>query len=204
MKFRLHPILIPLFLFLFVTGNLSIYTLIFISLLLHELGHLIAARLTGMRVRSCTIMPYGGELVISNKYIATRKNRIILALGGPIATSLLLLIGMTLSFPGDDLLVRIQVTLLALNLLPVLPFDGGQVLSALLEKKGFAEETRAWMLLYSILFFAVAMVYLYFFLPDSLLYLFLALFLFLQNIASFRFRKYEAALIKLKLKGLTK
>ena len=37
------------------------YALIFVSLLIHEAGHLLAAYLTGMRVRSCTIMPYGGE-----------------------------------------------------------------------------------------------------------------------------------------------
>ena len=41
--------------------------------LLHEVGHLIAAKLTGMRVRSCTIMPYGGELVIPGRHIAPKK-----------------------------------------------------------------------------------------------------------------------------------
>ena len=46
-----------------------------------------------MRVRSCTIMPYGGEIVIWNRHIASRKNRFIVALGGPLATILLLFIG---------------------------------------------------------------------------------------------------------------
>ena len=62
MKFRLHPVLLPLFLFLIITGGLSVYALIFLSLLIHEAGHLVAAYFAGMRVRSCTIMPYGGEL----------------------------------------------------------------------------------------------------------------------------------------------
>lgn len=194
MKFRLHPILIPVFLFLLITGNVSIYTLIFISLLFHEVGHLVAAKLTGMRVKSCTIMPYGGELVISNKYIARRKNRIILALGGPLATTLLLIVGLTLTFPGNALFVRIQLALLALNLLPILPFDGGQVVTALFEKKGFEHEIRTWMLAYSILFLTGTMIFLYFYLPNSLPYLALALFLFIQNVASYRYRKYEAAL----------
>ena len=73
MKFRLHPVLLPFFLFLIVTGSISMYALIFISLLIHEAGHLLAAYLTGMRVRSCTIMPYGGELVISNRHMAPEK-----------------------------------------------------------------------------------------------------------------------------------
>lgn len=200
MRFRLHPILIPVFLFLMMSGNLAIYMLIFISLLIHELGHLLAAKLLGMHVRACTIMPYGGELVIPNKYIAQKKKRIILALGGPLATLLLLLIGLTLTFPSQNLFIRIQVALLFLNLLPVLPLDGGQVLSALLEKKGSEVGTRTAMLLYSILFISVAIIILYFYLPNSLPYLLLAAFLLIQNIASFRFRKYEAALLKLKLK----
>lgn len=200
MKFRLHPILIPVFLFLIMSGNLAIYTLIFISLLVHELGHLLAAKLLGMHVRACTIMPYGGELVIPNKYIAKRKKRIILAMGGPLATLLLLLIGLTLTFPSQHLFIRIQVALLLLNLLPVLPLDGGQVLSALLERKGTEMASRSIMLIYSILFFSVATILLYFYLPRSLPYLFLASFLLIQNIASFRYRKYEAALLKLKLK----
>lgn len=204
MKFRLHPVLIPLFLFLIVSGNLSIYTLIFMSLLIHESGHLIAARMTGMRVRSCTIMPYGGELILSNQYIASRKNRIIVALSGPLATAILLFIGLLISFPGDELFVRIQLALLALNLLPILPFDGGQVLTAFLETKGFEYETRTIMLSYSMLFFAFSIIFLLFLLPKSLPYLLLALFLFMQNIAAFRFRKYEAALIKLKASRLTK
>ena len=86
MKFRLHPVLLPFFLFLIVTGGISIYVIIFISLLIHEAGHLLAANLTGMRVRSCTIMPYGGEIVISNRHMAPRKDRLIVALGGPLAT----------------------------------------------------------------------------------------------------------------------
>ncbi len=76
MKFRLHPVLLPFFLFLIMTGSISIYALIFVSLLIHEAGHLIAAYLTGMRVRSCTIMPYGGEIVIWNRHLAPRRERL--------------------------------------------------------------------------------------------------------------------------------
>ena len=61
-------------------GGLSMYVLIFVSLLVHEVGHLLAAYLTGMRVRSCTIMPYGGELVIANR-IWHRKKRIFCTWG---------------------------------------------------------------------------------------------------------------------------
>lgn len=198
MKFRLHPILLPVFLFLMVTGGLSIYALIFISLLFHEVGHLIAAKLMGMRVRSCTIMPYGGELIIPGRLLAPKKNRLLVALGGPVATTILLVFALLISFPGDDLFIRIQVALLLLNLLPILPLDGGQALSAVLETKGLEHNTRIAMLVYSILFLAIAILLLFIHLPTTIPYLLLALFLFLQNIAAYRFRKYEKAFIELK------
>lgn len=204
MKFRLHPILLPLFLFLLISGNLPIYTFIFISLLIHELGHLIAARATGMHVRSCTIMPYGGELVIPGRYTARRKNRILVALGGPGATILLLIFSLLIPFPGAELFLRIQIALLGLNLLPVLPLDGGQVLSALLESKGTEHSTRVAMLVYSIVFFSVTLAALLLSLPATIAYVLLILFLLIQNITAFRFRKYEKAFINLKLNRLTK
>ena len=203
MKFRLHPIMIPVLLFLMATGGLSVYALIFISLLLHEIGHLVAAKLTGMRVRSCTIMPYGGELVIPGRLLASKKNRLIVAMGGPIATLLLLLFAILVSFPGDVLFIRIQVALLVLNLFPILPLDGGQALSAILETEGNDFSTRTIMLVSSIAFLMAVILFLSFYLPSTILYISLALFLLIQNIFTYRFRKYEKAFIDFKLNRLT-
>jgi stage IV sporulation protein FB len=196
-------VLLPFFLFLIVTGGLSVYVLIFISLLIHEAGHLMAAHHTGMRVRSCTIMPYGGELVIANRNLAPKKDRLIVALGGPLATSILLLFAMIIQFPGDEQVIRIQVALLLLNLLPILPLDGGQVICLLLETEGFAYRTRSLFLVHSILFLFVIIILLSSGLPGTIPYILLALFLLIQNISVFRFRKYEQAYIELKLKRLT-
>lgn len=204
MKFRLHPILLPFFFFLLISGNLSTYTFIFVSLLIHELGHLIAAKATGMRVRSCTIMPYGGELIIPGRHTARRKNRVIVALGGPIATGILLIIGLLFPFPEATLFVRIQLALLALNLLPILPLDGGQVLSALLERKGAEHSVRVAMLIHSIAVLSFVISVLSFSLPETIPYIMLALFLLIQNISVFRFRKYEKAFMNLKINRLTK
>ncbi|MCZ2258407.1 site-2 protease family protein [Sporosarcina sp. G11-34] len=204
MKFRLHPVLLPVFLYLMIVGGLSVYVLVFISLLLHELGHLIAAKLTGMRVRSCIIMPYGGEIVIPGRLLAPKKDRLLVALGGPIATIILLLLSLFISFPGGDLFVRIQLGLLLLNLLPILPLDGGQALVALLETGDTKYNTRTIMIIYSILFLSAAIILLITHLPTTIPYILLAIFLLIQNISAFRYRKYEKAFIELKLKQLTK
>jgi len=186
-----------------ITGGFSLYAVIFLSLLLHEFGHLIAAKITGMRVRSCTIMPYGGELVIPGRLLAPRKDRILVAMGGPIATALLLIIALVLSFPGNTLFIRIQVALLIINLLPILPLDGGQAMAAILETKGSEHSTRSSILMFSILFLIVAILLLATRLPTTIPYILLTVFLLIQNIVAFRFRKYEQAYLDVKLKRLT-
>ncbi|MDN4607131.1 site-2 protease family protein [Sporosarcina highlanderae] len=203
MRLRLHPILAPFFLLLFISGGLAFYALIFISLLVHETGHIIAARLSGMKVRICTIMPYGGELQIPNRYLYGKKERVMVAMGGPIATAILLGLGLLIMFPGSDQFIRIQLAILLVNLLPVLPLDGGQAISALIESDANRYKVRSAFLIYSISILCVLILLLFIGWPKTVLAIALALFLLIQNISAFKFRKYERAYELLKRKQLT-
>lgn len=200
MKIRLHPILIPLFILLLMTGNVSTYTFIFLSLLVHEAGHLIAAKWFGLRVSECVIMPYGGELSIAGRFAIRRKTRFYVAIAGPIATFLLFVCAVVLPLPEADFLMNIQLVLLGVNLLPFLPLDGGHVVSAILETEGRAYEARFALLIHSMTFFAITIFIFSFYLPSTLPYLLLSSFLLLQNVFAFRYRKYEKALLNLKRK----
>ncbi|PIC63865.1 hypothetical protein CSV79_09905 [Sporosarcina sp. P13] len=191
MKFRIHPILLPIFLFFMVVGGVSLYAMILFSLVFHELGHVLAATKADMKIRSCTILPYGGELQIVNRQLATKQQRLITALGGPIATAVLLVIGLLVEFPGNEQFLQIQIILLTVNLLPILPLDGGQVLSVLLETDQNKYITRSHFTLYSIIASIILTVYLTSYLPDSMPYVLLTSFLAIQNIITYRFRKYE-------------
>lgn len=200
MKFRIHPVLLPVFVVLMLTGGLSLYAILFASLLFHELGHLLAARFAGMTVRSCTIMPYGGEIQIKERHLASTQARLAVALGGPIATALLLCVALLIEFPASEEVIRMQMALLAINLLPILPLDGGQVLSALTGIGGAGVRMRTVLTVHSICFLFAALILLSAGLPKTLPYILLALFLLIQNISVFRFRKYEAAYLHLKTK----
>lgn len=191
MKFRIHPILVPIFLFFMIMGGVSLYAMILFSLLFHEMGHVLAARLMGMKIRSCTILPYGGELQIVNRQLATKQQRLIAALGGPLATAVLYLIGQFLTFPENDQFVQIQFVLLAVNMLPILPLDGGQALAVLLESEQNKYQTRAIFTFYSFIAATGLAIFLGTYLPDSLPYVTVAVFLAVQNLISYRFRKYE-------------
>jgi stage IV sporulation protein FB len=203
MTFRLHPILLPILLFFLVTGGFSMYALVLLSLIIHECGHLFVAIKAGMRVQTCTILPYGGELTIHNIFAVPKKDRLYLALGGPIATLLLLLLAIAFPFPGHELFIQIQIALILLNLLPILPLDGGQVLLVLLERENIEEESRTIFLVFSICACITTITILCFALPTTTPYVFLAIFLLIQNISRFRYRKYEKAFRKIVLNRLT-
>ncbi len=203
MKFKLHPVLLPLFMMLLFLDGLSAYAIIFSSLLFHEAGHIIAAKYVGLRIKKCTIMPYGGEIVFWNKAQSTRKARFIVALGGPVATLFLLMVIILLNIPDKEQIIRVQIALLVINLLPVLPLDGGQALVVYFEKKSSPYHVQTVFLIHSIMFFSLIIFFLLIELPNSISYLLLAIFLLSQNISAFRFRKYERAFNEIKKNHLT-
>ena len=164
---------------------------------------MVAAKMSGMKVRSCTIMPYGGELRIPDRNSYGKRQKVFVAIGGPVATAILLLLSMLFEFPGDEQFMRIQLVILLLNLLPILPLDGGQAISAMLETDEKKYKVRSGFLVFSISVLLVISLLLLPGLPKTVLFLALALFFLFQNISAFKFRKYEKAYEQLKRKQLT-
>lgn len=117
--------------------------LLFVSVLLHELGHSLVAISQGVRVRSITLFLLGGVASVERE-CSTPEGAFLVAAAGP-AVSLALcfaLIGLQLSAlplpPPVEALVGtlglINGMLALFNLLPGLPLDGGLILKALVWK----------------------------------------------------------------------
>ncbi len=114
--------------------------LLFGSVLLHELGHSLAARSQGIKVNSITLFLFGGIAAIEEES-KTPGKAFQVAIAGPLVSiGLFFLLSLTtLIIPdinpisvmvGD--LARINLILALFNLIPGLPLDGGQVLKAAL------------------------------------------------------------------------
>ncbi|BAY69525.1 site-2 protease family protein [Anabaena sp. FACHB-709] len=122
------------------TAGLIMSLLLFGSVLLHELGHSLAARSQGIKVNSITLFLFGGIAAIEEES-KTPGKAFQVAIAGPLVSIglfLLLRLGSTVvsdSSPvsmmvGD--LARINLVVALFNLIPGLPLDGGQVLKAAL------------------------------------------------------------------------
>ncbi len=114
--------------------------LLFLSVLLHELGHSLVALAQGVQVRSITLFLLGGVASVERE-CNTAIGALLVAAAGP-AVSLLLGFGLLASGHGaahlapwlGEMVTRLgslNLLLAFFNLLPGLPLDGGLIVKAL-------------------------------------------------------------------------
>lgn len=114
--------------------------LLFVSVLLHELGHSLVALREGVKVRSITLFLMGGVARVE-KECATAMGALRVAAAGPLVSlvlALLLLVSVAWVKPLSPLVAilltqlgGLNLVLALFNLLPGLPLDGGLILKAL-------------------------------------------------------------------------
>jgi Zn-dependent protease/predicted transcriptional regulator len=114
---------------------------LFISVVIHELGHAMAARVYGVKTREITLWLLGGVAQLE-QMPRTRGAEAVIAIAGPVVSVALaglfgLLRGLVPpeAITGQFLvsyLAFINLALALFNLLPALPLDGGRILRSLL------------------------------------------------------------------------
>jgi Zn-dependent protease len=126
-----------------------------VSILVHELGH--AAALRGWGVPSRIVLHVMGGVTIYEARLPTRRSRIAVSLAGPAAGMVLLglpalLVTAAWSAPAPwadllSLVVWVNLGWALVNLLPVLPLDGGHVAHELLDAgtRGRGEVPARWL-----------------------------------------------------------
>jgi Zn-dependent protease len=114
--------------------------MLFVSVLLHELGHSLVALAQGVQVRSITLFLLGGVASVERE-CSTAKGALLVAAAGP-AVSFVLAIGLlSLSHQASHVspvlgemvnqLGALNLVLALFNLLPGLPLDGGLIVKAM-------------------------------------------------------------------------
>lgn len=133
-------------------------TLLFVCVLLHEFGHVFAARRYGIGTSDVTLLPIGG-LASLERMPEKPSQEIFVALAGPAVNLVIALVLVVVLGARFDLTQMAQlqeatttlagrvaaanVALCVFNLIPAFPMDGGRVLRALLAiPLGYTRATR--------------------------------------------------------------
>jgi Zn-dependent protease len=137
--------------------GVTFVVLVFACVVLHEFGHVLAARRYGVETPDNRLLPIGGVARLA-RMPENPGQELVIALAGPamnvvVAALLYFLLGALptlagtdLQNPGTDMLERlasVNVFLFLFNLVPAFPMDGGRVLRALLAyRMGYAQATQ--------------------------------------------------------------
>lgn len=144
MRFRIDlKIFIFLIIFYF-TKQIEIYAMIMLFALIHELGHLLAGILMGMKPEKIELMPFGVSISFKirveeyNKKIKKGNileiKKILVALAGPLTNFIIIIIASNINIDLFKALIIIYTNFLIMifNLLPIYPLDGGRILKGIL------------------------------------------------------------------------
>jgi len=121
--------------------SVLLFLLVFACVVLHELGHALMARRFGIRTRDIILLPIGGVARLQ-RMPDKPEQEIAIALAGPAVNVgiVVLLFVLRLVLQGGavieggilDTLQLVNIVMIAFNLVPAFPMDGGRVLRALL------------------------------------------------------------------------
>jgi Zn-dependent protease len=116
------------------------------SVILHELGHALAARRYGIGTAHITLYPFGGVAAIE-RMPEEPDQEIVIALAGPAVNVVLAaLAGWAWLLTDQPLVLGFVMTNVGMglfNLVPAFPMDGGRVLRALLARRmGFLPASK--------------------------------------------------------------
>ncbi|MDR1391633.1 MAG: site-2 protease family protein [Clostridiales bacterium] len=116
------------------------FLIAYTSAIIHEFFHIMLAKIFKVKILSIEFLPFGITAKLENSVIKEPNIEIIIACAGPISNILILMILFIINkyfcinkFYYDYAFV-VNIFMFILNMLPIIPLDGGRILRALLTK----------------------------------------------------------------------
>ena len=140
MELKIDLKIILFALIFYFTGQIEIYCLCLLFALIHELGHVLVARILGNKLLKFKIMPLGFSIFLQtniedyNKKIKKGNmyvlKKLIISISGPITNIIIFLV--TFFLPIElmikEKIIYINAIIAIFNLIPMYPLDGSKIL----------------------------------------------------------------------------
>ena len=136
LRIRIDLKIFIFFIIFYFTNQLSIYLIIMLFSILHEIGHIIVGLILKMKPTKLEIMPFGVSVSfnenVDDKYLNIKE--IFLALAGPLTSLILAIVALNVDirYIAKNYAIYSNLLILFFNLIPIYPLDGGRILKGFL------------------------------------------------------------------------
>ena len=144
MRIRIDLKIFVFFILFILTKQIKIYAVMMIFAIIHEIGHILAGIILGLKPEKMELMPYGVSVSFkTNTEEYNRKiklgnylefKKILVAFAGPITNLIIAVITyyLNINIELKMLIVYSNILLFLFNMLPFYPLDGGRILKSIL------------------------------------------------------------------------
>ena len=114
---------------------LKIYIYFLISIMVHELSHIIIAKFFKINLKNLRVSIFGASLEIEQNKKNKRIIKILMYLIGPISNLFLAIIIYYCKIPNEEKIkiIYTNLSICIFNLLPIIPLDGSNILKEILK-----------------------------------------------------------------------
>ncbi|MTI68761.1 MAG: hypothetical protein FH751_00705 [Firmicutes bacterium] len=111
--------------------------IILFSLIIHEISHIVMAVKKGVKIDEICLLPFGGFIKLKSFISENPKKEILTCIMGPLSNLIIAIIFIIInecfvSVYMVEYIIRINLFLFILNMLPILPLDGGRIIRGIL------------------------------------------------------------------------
>jgi stage IV sporulation protein FB len=134
LKIKIHPLFWVVIGISIITAHFKELLMLFLIVLIHELGHVAGAHFFSWRIKKIQLLPFGGVAEMDEHGNRPIKEELIVILAGPVQHLFLILLGFLfyeltiISQETLDLFIFHNLVILLFNLLPIWPLDGGKLM----------------------------------------------------------------------------
>lgn len=134
---EISPSFLLVFAFFCIFDKPAFILIIFLSAALHELAHIFTVLLCRAQIKKIRILAFGAQIELINQNTLSYKKEILVALAGPFINLVfaVLIIFYQYNFGTNEycqLFALCNALLFLINILPIIPLDGGRALYAFL------------------------------------------------------------------------
>lgn len=158
----INPLTILIFIVSWFNRRLGLICTAYSVMLIHELAHLAAAVIIGLKPSYICFHPFGVNLKLKNRIVYSLADEIILYFSGPMVNIVLAFVSavimLKITNPFLDFFRTENIALFIINMLPVFPLDGGVILKKIISYKTGAYFAEKIMRIVSIVITAILIV----------------------------------------------